>query len=71
MKKINNLLDKLEALSKDDDQISPITEPFALQLKGGKLELTTNGTCTGNNSECNNKSCDGSTNGTCNGGCGS
>jgi hypothetical protein len=68
-KKINNLLDKLEDLSKNSDQISPVTEPYALQIKGGKLEVTTNGTCGGSNNECNNHSCEGSSNQICNNAC--
>ena len=68
-KKINHLLHTLEGLVKNMDQISPITEPYALHIKGG-VTLMHNSICTGGtNNVCNNSLCDGSTNGTCNNGC--
>jgi hypothetical protein len=68
MKKINQLLDRLENLSKNNDQSSIITEPFALLIKGGKV--FTNNACHGSfNNECNNNACTNTTNNVCNDSC--
>ncbi|MEM6845856.1 MAG: hypothetical protein AAF632_26840 [Bacteroidota bacterium] len=65
--KLALVLQKLEAsVDNPDEGITVLSDLSAKQLVGGyDTPITGNGSCSGTNNACANKSCAGTTNGTC------